>query len=325
MSFSEDDLLDVYDISDPDWALVGIAGSFGFAPVNYLEKVGGASTAAAAAPPPPAPPAVTPAAAPAAKKHVAFTQDDDEEYDDTPAPVRRSPPPAAEEYSPPARVYSPAPASPALPDRRSSPALRQTATSSRSSVASPASSTFRPGSTYDSRPPANRAGKTGAPAVSPPTPHFQDSDDDSDGPGLPLRVPGANRGTPNRGHDSDSIPPGFRIYSVNEVDSKKKRAAVLGLGPNRIILLPDKSTRPREEWTVDNMTGYNHEGKHVFVDLKHPTKSLHLHAGTTSTAEEIVSALGDLRGMRNAGGMEDVIAAVNSSGKSVPPHQPKNV
>jgi hypothetical protein len=101
-----------------------------------------------------------------------------------------------------------------------------------------------------------------------------------------------------------------------EVDSKKKRAATLGLGPNRIILLPDKSTRPKEEWTIDNLTGYNHEGKHVFLDIKHPNRSLDLHAGSTQTAEEIISTLGELRGLRKASGLDEVLAAAKQGANS---------
>ena len=64
------------------------------------------------------------------------------------------------------------------------------------------------------------------------------------------------------------------------------------------------------------MTGYNHEGKHVFLDLKHPTKSLDLYASSTHAAEEIVSELGELRGIRKAAGLDEVIAAANGAKKN---------
>ncbi|KAK9455323.1 hypothetical protein V1511DRAFT_459030 [Dipodascopsis uninucleata] len=39
ISFKEDDLLDVYDTSDPDWVLVGLKDEYGFAPSNYIEYI----------------------------------------------------------------------------------------------------------------------------------------------------------------------------------------------------------------------------------------------------------------------------------------------
>jgi hypothetical protein len=317
LSFREDDSLDVYDASDPDWALGGLGGRFGYIPANYIEKVSDSPSAVAE---PPAP--VVAEAAP--KKHVGFVEP-------------TSPPESPVLAHRPDRYESPA--SPPLPERSPSEAhapARRAIPAHAPSAPSPTTPQFHSEPAYSrddhrdhsrdhsrddhrdhGRPAANRASKH-----SPKSPQFFDSDDDSDGPGLPLRKPGApaySHGGHHGGHhrpSSPPIPPGFQTYPVNEVDSKKKRAAILGLGPNRIILLPDKSTRPKEEWTVDNLVGYNYEGKHVFLDLKHPNRSLDLHAGSTGNAEDIVAALGELRGARKAAGLDEVMRAAKQGAEA---------
>ncbi|KAI5782442.1 actin cytoskeleton-regulatory complex protein sla1 [Pyronema domesticum] len=320
LSLNEDDQLDIYDNSDPDWTLVGRGGKFGYAPTNYVEKTSGAPS-----------PAKVPSPVPQPVKQVAFQEPEPE-----PAPVSRPVP----------RIESP-PLSPPLPDRAPPQQYRQPSPR-LSMAASPASATFRPESTYDrgdysrdhhdydddhrgERPTRPSRHSTIDHSTShshgshgkhkhdkhdkhdkhhkrSKSPEFDDSGSDSDGPGLPLRLPhGGAAG------NQSGIPPGFRTYPVMEVDGRKKRAATLGLGPNRLILLPDKSTRAREEWTMENLTGYNNEGKHVFMDLKHPSKSLDLHAGSTNTAEEIISALAEIRGALKANGLNEVIAAATGA------------
>lgn len=148
--------------------------------------------------------------------------------------------------------------------------------------------------------------------------HGLSDSEDEDGPRIPFRRPGQPRhgveGGHNHGRDSPPIPPGFQTYPVQEVDSRKKRAATLGLGPTRIILLPDKSTRPKEEWSVENLKGYNVEGKHVFLELEKPSRSLDLHAGSKDSAEQIISALSEIRGAVKAAGISEVFAAAASGG-----------
>ncbi|KAI5849040.1 SH3 domain-containing protein [Tricharina praecox] len=309
LAFNEDDVLDVYDTSDPDWVLGGLKGQYGYVPANYVEKGDEASSpaddgAAAAAT---ATAAAAAAAAATSKKHVAFTREREENIPESPSPVQRhAPPPRDEPPSPALPDREPARSPRQEPPRAASPPRQQQREREREHRSEPSYS--RDEGRPAARPTANRGGK------SPKSPQFVESDD-SDGPGLPLRRPGQApyRHGGDQDNSSHPIPPGFRTYPVMEVDSKKKRAATLGLGPNRIILLPDKSSRPREEWTIDNMTGYNYEGKHVFLDLKHPSRSLDLHAGSTQVAEEIISALGELRGIRKAAGLDEVIAAVNGA------------
>lgn len=290
MSFEEDAQLDVYDTSDPEWALAGLNGQFGFAPANYIELASAHATQTTAAAP-------------------------------VPAPVPRTPSPEAHVEN--VRHDSPAPPSPveAPPSIRNSLPPRPTVrpASPPSEVSSPTEATF---SREREQPrPSNRNSNKPLPKIN--VPDYSDSD--SDGPGLPLRLPGQPRYRVHRHHhdeehhhhapESPRIPPGYRVYPVQEVDNKKKRAATLGLGPTGIILLPDKSTRPKEEWTIDKMVSYNYEGKHVFLEFKHPSRTLDLHAGSTERMEEIIATLGEMRGLHKAAGLDEVLRAASGTKK----------
>lgn len=287
---TEDVLVDVYEYSDLDWALVGLNGHYGYAPTNYIEKAVESFHDAASA--------ERLATVAATKKHVAYIENQEPS---TLLSLSSSRPISSH-------------GSQSLPDHSHSHGYQlynHTVPPPQSCVASPVSAYIHPRPSCHGERGQNHGREDASRQMnSPKSPHSIDSDD-SDGPKLPLR----SLGEQGRA-SSPPIPPRFRTYPVLEVDAKKKRAATLGLGPNRIILVPDKSTRPREEWAIDNMTGYNHEGKHVFLDVKYPTKSLDLHAGSTYAAEEIVSALGELRGIRKAVGLDEVIAAANDSKKT---------
>jgi hypothetical protein len=76
------------------------------------------------------------------------------------------------------------------------------------------------------------------------------------------------------------------------------------------MLAPEKSRDgQQQEWTADNMEYYSQEGKHVFLELKRPSKSVDLHCGAKDTASEIISALGELSGAAKASGLREVLAA----------------
>lgn len=63
------------------------------------------------------------------------------------------------------------------------------------------------------------------------------------------------------------------------------------------------------------MTHYSIEGKHVFLELVRPSKSVDFHAGAKDTALEIVSALGELAGAVRAEGLREVIFAGTGQGQ----------
>ncbi|PWW79234.1 hypothetical protein C7212DRAFT_155121 [Tuber magnatum] len=288
VSFTEDATLDVYDdASDPDWALVGYNGEFGFAPTNYIEKIGAGEGNPPASPATASPPSPVQAPA-AASKHVSFSSPPREDTPPPPTPPR----PQSQEYS---SAQSPAASAAAAMDQR----IPQR----------PVSSPRSPTSGIREQRPKQEKKYT----------HELSDSEDEDGPRIPFRRPGQPRhgieGGHNHGRDSPPIPPGFQTYPVQEVDSRKKRAATLGLGHTRIILLPDKSSRPKEEWSVENLKGYNVEGKHVFLELEKPSRSLDLHAGSKDAAEQIISALSEIRGAAKAAGISEVFAAASGGGK----------
>lgn len=112
------------------------------------------------------------------------------------------------------------------------------------------------------------------------------------------------------------IPGGFHMYNINEMVSvmgkKKKMPTTLGINllTGTILIAPERAQDdPPQEWTADKMTHYSREGKHVFMELVRPSKSIDFHAGAKDTAEEIVAALGELAGAARAEGLREVIMA----------------
>ena len=90
----------------------------------------------------------------------------------------------------------------------------------------------------------------------------------------------------------------------------------LNLANGNIMIAPEKSRDgPQEEWTAEKLSHYSIEGKHVFMDLVRPSKSVDFHAGTKDTAQEIVSGLGEIAGAARAEGLREVIEASAGSGR----------
>ena len=93
---------------------------------------------------------------------------------------------------------------------------------------------------------------------------------------------------------------------------RKKMPTTLGINlkTGTVLIAPERAQDgPSQEWTADRMTHYSREGKHVFMELVRPSKSVDFHAGAKDTAEEIVSALGELAGAVRAEGLREVIMA----------------
>lgn len=113
----------------------------------------------------------------------------------------------------------------------------------------------------------------------------------------------------------------FHLYNINEMiealGKKKKLPTTLGinLGTGTILIAPEKSRDgSQQEWTAEKLTHYSIEGKHVFMELVRPSKSVDFHAGSKDTALEIVAALGELAGAARMEGLREVIAASAGSG-----------
>lgn len=116
-------------------------------------------------------------------------------------------------------------------------------------------------------------------------------------------------------------PGGFHLYNISEMVShmgkNKKMPTTLGINIAKgvIMIAPAKARDgPSNEWTAEKLTHYSIEGKHVFVELVRPSKSVDFHAGAKDTAQEIVAALGEIAGAHRAEGLREVFAA--SSGTS---------
>ena len=92
----------------------------------------------------------------------------------------------------------------------------------------------------------------------------------------------------------------------------KKMPTTLGLnlGKGMIMISPEKTRDgPSQEWSAEKLTHYSIEGKHVFVELVRPSKSVDFHAGAKDTAKEIVAQLGELAGASRGEGLREVWAA----------------
>jgi actin cytoskeleton-regulatory complex protein SLA1 len=114
---------------------------------------------------------------------------------------------------------------------------------------------------------------------------------------------------------------GYHLYNISEMVSalgkKKKMPTTLGLNlrTGNIMIAPEKTKDgPQQEWTAEKLTHYSIEGKHVFMELVRPSKSIDFHAGAKDTAQEIVSGLGEIAGAARAAGLREVLAASAGSG-----------
>ncbi|KAK6865808.1 hypothetical protein PG995_002336 [Apiospora arundinis] len=307
LSFPEDAQLMVYDTSDPDWILVGLNGDFGFVPANYIEMGDAveAETTKAAEPgpepepePPAAPVSIPPPALPT--RSVAFAEPEEE------------------------------PASPPLPVRQASAASEQSRGAGNPQAALAGVMHGRSSNRAPTPPPI---------AVPPPRQqYFSEESEEEPSPALPtrprsstyspeLQSPPPQR-TSSRRERNDDVPAGttgriapggFHMYNINEMVSvmgkKKKMPTTLGvnLKTGVILIAPERANDgPTNEWTADKMTHYSREGKHVFLELVRPSRSIDFHAGAKDTAAEIVSALGELAGAVKAEGLREVILAGTS-------------
>jgi hypothetical protein len=290
LSFSEDAALLVYDTSDPDWTLVGYDGEFGFAPANYIEITEELERSPAGAqeqqtdrelPPTPSVDASANQGPVAALAGILHKQAPGSfGANKRPSQSMASHPIQQPQYTPDASDEDPLEAPPSLPQRPKS----------EQSVTSP-TQTSPPLS-----PPSQRS------IISQPPTRTAQNFDNAD----------------------SASPAGFSFYNVNEMVSamgkQKKMPTTLGINlvTGTITIAPEKSRDgPQQEWSADKLTHYSNEGKHVFMELVKPSKSLDLHAGAKDTAHEIVATLGELAGAAKAEGLREVIAAGSGAGRGV--------
>ncbi|KAM0715184.1 hypothetical protein Q7P37_009649 [Cladosporium fusiforme] len=311
LSFRDEARLDVYDISDPDWTLVGANGEFGFAPAIYIEKTSGAP-AAMSPPPAPAPPPMP----------------------TRPEPDMDKPLPGEADYVGPssnaAPSNNPAAALAGLIAQKTGGANSEPAPIRERQLAAPPppmapAQQYTPEESEDEAPSLPTRPISQAPVSPPPiqyaSPPPPRSPQANGGVSTSLPYRSISSGFPPEEDQAPRSPGGYHLYNVHEMVSamgrNKKMPTTLGLNVARgmVMISPEKTKDgPSQEWTAEKLTHYSIEGKHVFVELVRPSRSVDFHAGAKDTAKEIVAQLGELAGAARADGLKEVWAA--SAGSS---------
>lgn len=281
---------------------MGLDGEYGFVPANYIEE---------AAEPSPALPTRPRAAQP----------EPELEPEEEPELTPRQPPTPVSPSSPPA---NPAAALAGIIQQKTGPSS-PTSTSRTApippQIAVPRRHQYTPEES-DEEVPAPRLPQRRASEQLSPEPNQYLSSPRTPEPLGVLPSPPYNRAV-SQGYDeaaSVTSPGGYHLYNIHEMVShmgkNKKMPMTLGINVAKgvIMIAPEKSRDgPQKEWTAEKLTHYSIEGKHVFVELVRPSKSIDFHAGAKDTAQEIVAALGELAGAARAGGLREVIAAGSGS------------
>jgi hypothetical protein len=140
------------------------------------------------------------------------------------------------------------------------------------------------------------------------------------------RLPAARNVTFDQYDPRDDVPStptsggGYHLYNIYEYITQpgknKKMPMTLGINvPKGLIMIAPEKSRdgPQQEWTAEKMEYYSQEGKHIFMELKQPSKSVDFHCGAKDTATEIMQALGELAGAAKGAGLREVLAAGSGS------------
>lgn len=315
--------MSVFDTSDPDWTLVGNGSDFGFAPANYIELLDEDVASSHAPTPTAAPePAYEEPPAPALPQRPSIPEPEpepQEEYEyESPEPA----PVSAAAQGPAAAIagilhrqhgsmssYDNSRAIPAIPPQQTGEVYAEPEEDEGPPPALPRRPPSEPAS-----PPMPQRTRTLEP--SPPSRPEIPPTRESDG-GIHESPPYSRVG----GTPSSRSPSGYHIYNISEMISvmgkRKKMPTALGINiaTGTIFVSPeDGAENEQQEWTADKLSHCSIEGKHVFIDLVRPSRSIDFHAGSKDTAQEIVSALGEIAGAYKAEGLREVIAAGKGGG-----------
>lgn len=327
ITFHENELFDVFDDQDQDWLLVQsqTSGQYGFIPGNYVEPASGSAPTAQSAPSQPVPiaPPAAPSAAPAAT---------------APAPIAPPimSPAAATAFPPPPqhpmRTASASPQvaenSPTLPTRPGRDHDEEPPLPARTRDESSLPSKDHGASPLPSRndeesadiPPVKpvRPTSTGGPGlgISRGALGSRDSfrsksslkDDDNDyGRDMANNRSANDLSSHHDSYENRGLKSDYHTWSIAEVDGRKKHKCKLTVGNNKVFFEP--SAGPHEEWSIDKLTSYDSEKKHIFLDFVDPFKSLELHAGSNDTCAEIMTVLGEYKGAQRDPAFREIEAA----------------
>ncbi|KAI9825958.1 MAG: cytoskeletal protein binding protein [Phylliscum demangeonii] len=289
ISLVEDAALAVYDASDTDWTLVGLNGEYGFAPANYIELL-----------------EVSVKDGPTTSTTPANPEESKANLNARSLPTASDAPsqsPAAALAGIIQRTAStPPPAYPASPPQEHGPHHKPILTPDASDE-----------EIEPSLPPSLPARPVQRPAT--PLPPVA-SPASSASPRSPMSPRHLGAGPRHNASEPLRSPGAFHLYNISEMVSvmgkRKKMPTTLGINTATgiIMIAPEKSRDgPQQEWTGDKLIHYSIEGKHIFMELVRPSKSVDFHAGAKDTAEEIVFALGEIAGAAKAEGLREVLAA----------------
>ncbi|KAI5299295.1 hypothetical protein KEM56_003353, partial [Ascosphaera pollenicola] len=308
VSFDQDADIAIYDTSDPDWTLVRVGHDYGFAPANYIEITDAAHGAHDH----------DPAAAAIPAGHPQFAEPEQAEYhepDHPHAPV----PSGATDSSPAAALAG------ILHGRQPSAGTANHQAHYEEEAAAPYDPRdhdrgYTEEELQEEHPPALPQRPM---SIQVDRPSHRERDDRHRLSRLPDEVAGVKSSPPVReGHlQSKNFPSGYHLYNISEsvtvMGKKKKMPTTLGINVNQgmILISTRKDDDKMEQWSVDKLSNYSIEGKHVFLDLVRPSKSIDFHAGAKDTAQEIVSLLGEIAGRYRAEGLREVIEAGKGGGK----------
>lgn len=287
ISFQEGAVLNVYDTSDPNWTLVNVGGQqFGFVPANYIEIQTGNQT--------PAVPAQAPAQT-AVLGSPASTLPTPKVDSFPPPPVRQdrvSPTPERDEtrhlgHSAEEEEEEEEEAPP-MPSRPRPTTQSTTANASRYNVDNDDTEQRRSRS-------SSFFGKSRSRSNTETSNNRKSFFSSSKSPA-----------------DNDTTEPvhGDFAWKIHEIEGKKKRRGVLEIGNNKIYL--DIENKLDEEWPIRNLTNYNNEKKHIFLDFKSPSYSFELYVANRDSANAIISILGDMKGLQSESALKEVKKAHNT-------------
>ncbi|KAK4545701.1 hypothetical protein LTR36_002655 [Oleoguttula mirabilis] len=324
LSFKEETMLDVYDETDPDWTLVGHNGAYGFAPAIYIEPAASATAASA----PSAPPAAALASPPRQQRALAPPPMSSRPTvaDDEPLPGESDYPDPGLGPSPEPRSANPAAALAGIIAQRTGGAQPSpTAERGFASPPLPSRPQYTPEESDEEEAPPPMPQRPRSQVMPSPTVTQYASPRFAEPPGVMPSPPVNRHISSSYDQDDEDVghhsPGGFHLYNVHEMVShmgkSKKMPTTLGINIAKglIMISPEKSKDgPSKEWTAEKLAHYSIEGKHVFVELVRPSKSVDFHAGAKDTAQEIVAQLGELAGAVRAEGLREVLAASAGTG-----------
>ncbi|ANZ75521.1 BA75_02818T0 [Komagataella pastoris] len=107
--------------------------------------------------------------------------------------------------------------------------------------------------------------------------------------------------------NDDFVKGDYFTWDVQEINGRKKRKAVLGIGNGSIYVQAEGHSS--KKWDIRNLINFSNEKKHVFFDFTDPSASYELHAGSKDAADAILSIVGDLKGASSMRALKEVKAA----------------